>query len=149
MGELTEVQFKPLFDVLRNAGWSENRVVDVSERIKSMEENGWIVFPAARAFTINFSDLKPIDVERRSTIHLGDLRGDEERDVAIDWKRATGEDIFPIGFHNIVTVFLESTGKVYDNVEDTGSMSLLGEDLYAGLYNLFFGKLINTVHYNF
>jgi len=70
------------------------------------------VFELSREFMAGFCGIEPIEIEGRSKIYLGAIHDEVDPDVALDWKRATGENIFPIGFHNIVALFLEEEGKV-------------------------------------
>ncbi|WP_407542042.1 SUKH-3 domain-containing protein (plasmid) [Deinococcus radiomollis] len=135
--------------MLKNAGWTEDRKVDIDAKIVSLEKRGWKVFSTARDFAAQFCGIQPINIDGKSTIYFSELNDEAELDVAVDWKKSTGENIFPIGIYGLVGLFIEETGKIYDNVEDVGLMSLLGEDVFTGLYNLFFGEAINTVTYEF
>ncbi|WP_189093614.1 SUKH-3 domain-containing protein [Deinococcus ruber] len=144
---LNSEQLERVFSILISIGWHRARKKDVSKIIQEYERRGWYVFQSAIEIMESFDGLPFLDVPGTDSILMSSNYQYEYMNVASEWKYFRGESIFPIGSQDTLDIYVEESGIIYGDAENSGAMGLYGYDIFEGLYNLMFSGYIEKYDY--
>lgn len=130
---------------LKNAGWYEGRTIDITDRVKFLEEKGFEVIDSAKRFMEEFGDLK-IKVERTrqdGTIRIVSHDTCIEEVVGIgdssffDISEYIDEKFTLIGaiFDANLYLYISESGKIFD------SMGWDGDNIWEAWENIINEKI--------
>lgn len=124
-------------DLLRRAGWTIGRSVDVSKDIADLTKAGFAVTPAAEAFLRENNGLE-IQSEASTSPLL--INGSYvARTTIVEWceaySAAVGSTLVPVGEYSHMVLYVDAEGGLwgaYDNVFGRGGDTLA--DVVQGLF---------------
>ncbi|MBC7646235.1 MAG: SUKH-3 domain-containing protein [Pseudopedobacter sp.] len=127
--------------IFEKSGWFEGRCVDVSHKVKALEQEGWLINPFALEFLKNFDELKisqPALPPSRDDIEIDplDLVGDYE--IYGEWQVNMNMRFLPIGRRYAYRLFIDYEGIIYE--DGYGTMYRLGSSFEECVNELFFGS---------
>jgi hypothetical protein len=126
-------------DVLRAAGWSPERRVDVSHEKEMLEQGGFLVHPCVTSFLQNMRGISMFcrEVDRYETLAEFSLLPWVQKSVPSEyhsaWLAATGEYLCFVGFSvaNMANLYLDSFGRMYADIPP--ALFRLGDSPEEGL----------------
>lgn len=102
---------------LREAGWYEGRKVDITDMVKLLEEDGYVVFDAAKHFLEEFGDLEiEIGEEFRGRIRMREHSTVIDEDfIDMGGSIPLKEEYVPVAivYEGEMSVWISESGKFY------------------------------------
>lgn len=124
-------------ELLRAAGWSEGRRVDIREDLKALRAEGFPVTRAAEEFLTEYSHLSirsPGD-KNPLVIDAGQAAGDVFPGWAEAYSTEVGSTLVPVGEYSALTLYVDLEGGLwggFDREYGRGGASLV--DVVQGLF---------------
>ncbi|MBV9791035.1 MAG: SUKH-3 domain-containing protein [Chloroflexi bacterium] len=135
---------------LRRAGWNPTRSVSTTHVIRSLEAEGFTVFPVVREFLQHFGNL--IFKERHGFFHTEITFHFDAQDAADGIFRERVEDyaellhvpLCPIGRASHATLMMDPNGAIYGGFDD--GLLLWGHTPIEAIENLVQARPVQTIH---
>jgi hypothetical protein len=123
-------------EIMRRAGWSEERDVDPVGDENALQLAGYAVWPEVTRFLAVYSGLTFTDGNGKRKVWIDAARSASEIDRAwvISYEALAESILVPVGGYSHMTIFLSASGALYGGYDR--EFGLLGADLEGSLHPL-------------
>lgn len=128
-------------ELLRRAGWTAGRHVDVEGALRELSESGHFVVVPARAFLARYSGLVVTSEDGRKTIEIDGSAAARHTnpDWCVAYAEGIGRSVTPIGEYSHMTLLIDEVGVFWGGFDDL--YGVMGEDILEVVRELLIGPL--------